>query len=79
MDISRDDENRALAFAALNLAQSTINVLERKGVLDDAEVQSIIDGALTSLEFRPQDKSIDLARRIVEGFAVSRKAAGSEE
>ena len=73
MDESRkEDEERALAFAALSLVRATIDALERKGLLEETEVQGIFDGALTSLEHRVQDRAIGLARRIVEGIAISR-------
>ena len=81
MDASRkEDEERALAFAALALVKSVVNALETKGLLDASEVQGIFDGALTSLEFRVQEPAIGLARRIIEGIAVSRtlQAPGSD-
>ena len=77
MDDSRkDDEERALAFAALALVKAVIGALERKGVLEASEVQGVFDGALTSLEFRVQEPAIGLARRIIEGIVVSRAAQG---
>jgi hypothetical protein len=80
MDASRrEDEERALALAALALVQSTINALEEKALLEAAEVQGIFDGALTSLEFRVQDPAVGLARRIVEGIAMARAARGPED
>ncbi len=75
-DSRKDDEERALAFAALALVKGVIDSLERKGLLEASEVQGIFDGALTSLEFRVQDPAIGLARRIIEGIAVSRAAQG---
>ena len=73
MDPSRkEDEERALAFAALALAKAVINGLERKGLLAEGEIQGVFDDALTSLEFRVQDPAIGLARRIIEGTAISR-------
>ena len=75
----KDDETRALGFAALALVRATIDTLERKGLLDGDDVQSVFDGALTSLEFRHQDKAIDLARRIVEGTAISRGVDWSQD
>jgi len=75
MDASRkDDEERALAFAALALVKAVIDSLERKGLLEASEVQGVFDGALTSLEFRVQDPAIGLARRIIEGIVVARAA-----
>lgn len=75
MDESRkEDEERALAFAALALVRAVINALERKGLLDASEVQGVFDGALTSLEFRVQEPAIGLARRIIEGIVISRAA-----
>jgi hypothetical protein len=75
MDASRkEDEERALALAALALVKATIDALEKKRILEADEVQGIFDGALTSLEFRVQDPAVGLARRIVEGSAVSRAA-----
>jgi hypothetical protein len=77
MDESRrEDEERALAFAALALVKAVINALEQKGLLDGSEVQGIFDGALTSLELRVQDRAIGLARRIVEGIAITRTNQG---
>ena len=75
MDASRkEDEERALAFASLALIRSTIDALERKGLLESDEVQGIFDGALTALEHRVQEPAIGLARRIIEGIAISRLA-----
>ena len=75
MDASRkEDEERALAFASLALIKGVIEALERKGLLEDSEVQGVFDGALTSLEFRVQEPAIGLARRIIEGIAISRAA-----
>ena len=75
MDASRkEDEERALAFAALALVKAVINALEKKGLLEGDEVQEIFDGALTSLELRVQDPAIGLARRILEGIAITRAA-----
>ncbi len=77
MDASRkEDEQRALAFAALALIKGTINGLERKGLLEASEVQGVFDDALTFLEFRVQDPAIGLARRIIEGIIISRTAEG---
>jgi hypothetical protein len=73
----KEDEERALAFAALHLVKAVIDGLEQKGLLEANEVQGIFDGALTSLEHRVQDPAIGLARRIVEGIAISR--AGPED
>jgi hypothetical protein len=75
MDASRkEDEERALAFAALALVQATIDALEKKGLIEEDEARGVFDGALTSLEHRVQDPAIGLARRIVEGIAVFRSA-----
>jgi hypothetical protein len=80
MDASRrEDEERALALAALALVQSAINALEEKALLEGSEVQGIFDGALTSLEFRVQDPAVGLARRIVEGIAMARAARRPED
>jgi hypothetical protein len=80
MDESRkEDEERALAFAALSLVRATIDALERKGLLEETEVQGIFDGALTSLEHRVQDRAIGLARRILEGIAITRAAQRPED
>lgn len=68
----KEDEERALAFAALALVKAVINSLERKGLLDGSDVRGVFDGALTSLELRVQDPAIGLARRIIEGAAVMR-------
>jgi hypothetical protein len=79
MDASRrEDEERALAFAALALVKGTINALEQKGLLKGSDIQGIFDGALTSLEHRVQDPAIGLARRIVEGIAIGRASQGPE-
>ena len=80
MDASRkEDEERALALAALALIKGVIDGLEKKGLFEASEVQGIFDGALTSLEFRVQDPAVGLARRIVEGIAISRTAQGRED
>jgi hypothetical protein len=79
MDASRkEDEERALAFAALSLVRATIDALEKKGLLEEGEIQGIFDGALTSLEHRVQDPAVGLARRIVEGIAIGRAAQRPE-
>ena len=75
----REDEERALAFAALALVKAVINALEQKGLLEGNEVQGIFDGALMSLELRVQDPAIGLARRIVEGIAITRANPGPED
>ncbi len=75
----REDEERALAFAALALIKAVIDAMERKGLLDGNEVQGIFDGALTSLELRVQDPAIGLARRIIEGIAITRANQGPED
>ena len=75
----REDEERALAFAALALVKAVINALEQKGLLEGSDVQGIFDRALTSLEFRAQDPAIGLARRIVEGIAITRANQGPED
>jgi hypothetical protein len=79
MEASRkEDEERALALAALALVRGVIDGLERKGLLEASEVQGIFEVALTSLEHRVQEPAVGLARRIVEGIAVSHAARGPE-
>ena len=68
----KEDEERALALAALSLVKGMIDTLEQEAVLKDGEIQSIFERALASLEFRAQDGATGLARRIVEGIAISR-------
>lgn len=68
----KEDEDRALAFAALSLVKAVIDALEQKDVLEAGEIQGIFERALTSLEFRAQDGATGLARRIVEGIAITR-------
>lgn len=75
----KEDQEGALAFAALALVKAVIDALERKGLLEANEVQGIFDGALTSLELRAQDPAVGLARRIVEGIAITRASQGPEE
>jgi len=76
MEASRkEDEERALALAALSLVKAVIDTLEQKDLLKDAEVQAVFERALTSLEFRAQDGATGLARRIVEGVAIARAGA----
>ena len=75
----KEDEDRALALAALSLAKAVIDVLERNELLKDGEVRAIFDRALTTLEFRAQDGATGLARRIVEGIAITRTAQGPEK
>jgi hypothetical protein len=73
MDPSRkEDEERALALAALALVRGIIDTLEQEAVLKDGEIQGIFERALASLEFRAQDGATGLARRIVEGIAITR-------
>ena len=79
MDESRkEDEDRALAFAALSLVKAVIDALEHHELLKDGEIQGIFERALTSLEFRAQDGATGLARRIVEGIAITRAPQGPE-
>jgi hypothetical protein len=68
----KEDEERALALAALSLVGAVIDALEREAVLKDGQIQGIFERALASLEFRAQDGATGLARRIVEGIAVTR-------
>ena len=74
----REDEERALAFAGLALVKAVIDALEHKGLLEGDDIQGIFDGALTSLEHRVQDPAVGLARRIVEGVAITRAKPGPE-
>jgi hypothetical protein len=75
MEASRkEDEERALAMAALALVKATIDALERNALLQDGEIRALFERALTSLELRAQDGATGLARRIVEGIAVTRDA-----
>ena len=67
-----ETENRALALSALTLAKSLMGALEKQGVLEGAEVDAILEQALTALEYRHQDTATGLARRIVEAIAVVR-------
>ncbi len=68
----KEDEERALALAALSLVRALIDALEQEAVLKEGEIQGIFERALGSLEFRAQDGATGLARRIVEGIAISR-------
>ena len=80
MEASRkEDEDRALALATLSLVRAVIDGLEQKAVLTDGEIQGIFERALTSLEFRAQDGATGLARRIVEGIAISRAQPGDPD
>ena len=71
---SYESENRALAVSAFNLIKALVNALEKKGVLDAAEVQAVFDETLVSLEHRHQDYATDMARRIVEATVMARAA-----
>ena len=75
----KEDEERALALAALSLIGAVIDALEQAAVLKDDEVQGIFERALASLEFRAQDGATGLARRIVEGIAVMRTSQAPED
>ena len=75
----KEDEERALALAALSLVKGMIDTLEQQAVLKDGEIQGIFERALASLEFRAQDGATGLARRIVEGIAVSRVSEQPED
>jgi hypothetical protein len=68
----KEDEDRALALAALSLLKAVVDALEQADVLKEEEIQGIFERALTALEFRAQDGATGLARRIVEGIAVTR-------
>lgn len=73
MEPSREqDHDRALALAGVALVKAVIDVLEQQSILKEAEIHAVFERALTSLEFRHQDGATGLARRIVEGIAVSR-------
>ena len=68
----KEDEERALALAALSLVKAVIDALEQQDVLKADQIHAIFERALTSLEFRAQDGATGLARRIVEGIAITR-------
>jgi len=70
----KEDEERALALAALSLVKGVIDTLEQEGVLKEGGIQGIFERALASLEFRAQDGATGLARRIVEGIAITRES-----
>ncbi|MGZ3275000.1 MAG: hypothetical protein ACXWKY_18200 [Caulobacteraceae bacterium] len=70
----KEDEERALALAALSLVGAMMDALEQQAVLKEGEIEGIFERALASLEFRAQDGATGLARRIVEGIAVTRGA-----
>jgi phosphohistidine phosphatase SixA len=74
----KEDEERALALAALSLVKATIDALEQGAVLKEGEIQGIFERALVSLEFRAQDGATGLARRIVEGIAITRPSQPPE-
>lgn len=79
MDPSRkEDEERALALAALALVGALIDTLEQEAVLNAGQAQGIFERALGSLEFRVQDGATGLARRIVEGIAITRASRQPE-
>ena len=75
----KEDGERALALAALSLVKAVIDTLEREAVLKDGEIQGIFERALASLEFRSQDGATGLARRIVEGAAITRVSQRPED
>ncbi len=74
----REDEERALALAGLALTGALIDALEQAAVFKDGEIQGIFERALASLEFRAQDGATGLARRMVEGIAITRVAQRPE-
>ena len=74
----KEDEERALALAALSLVKGMIDALQQNAVLKESEIQGIFERALVSLEFRAQDGATGLARRIVEGIAITRVSQGPE-
>jgi hypothetical protein len=51
-----------------------MDALEKKGVLEAAEVQAVLDETLMSLEHRRQDYATDMARRIIEASIIARAA-----
>ena len=75
----KEDEERALALAGLSLVKAVIDTLEQQGVLKEDQIQAIFERALGSLEFRVQDGATGLARRIVEGAAISRTPQPPED
>ncbi len=76
-DFTSDDETRGLAFASYCLMNALLDVLEKQAVLTPDQAQEVLDRTLTSLEHRPQDNAIDIARRLVEGAVIARSAARS--
>ncbi len=75
----KEDEERALALAALSLVRAVIDTLEQEAVLKEGDIQGIFERALASLEFRAQDGATGLARRIVEGIAITRVSQQPED
>ncbi len=75
----KEDEERALALAALSLVRAMIDALEQEAVLKEGQIQGIFERALASLEFRAQDSATGLARRIVEGIAITRVSQQPED
>jgi hypothetical protein len=74
-----NEEGTALALAALALVKATIDALERQAVLKQADVHGIFERALGSLEYRAQNQATGLARRIVEGVAISRGGPSGDQ
>ena len=72
------DETRGLAFASYALMKALLDVLEKKAVLSEQDVQDVLDTTLNALEHRPQDHAIDIARRLIEGAVIARSASRRE-
>ena len=73
-----EDETRGLAFASYALMNAMLDVLQKTDVLRGQDVQEVLDRTLNALEHRPQDKAIDIARRLIEGNVISRAARRSD-
>jgi hypothetical protein len=69
------DETRGLAFASYSLMNGLLSVLEKNAILTSQDIQEALHTALTTLEHRPQDDAIDVARRLIEGNSITRRAA----
>jgi len=65
-----DSETRAVAIVGMSFGVGLISVLESKKILTSQEVDSFLDGVLTSLEgfLEPNDPGIKKARVLVDAI-----------
>lgn len=64
-----DAETKAFAMIGHSLSYGILARLMNKGLLTSSEVQSILDGVLTTFEEGPDDEAHRVARVMLDGMA----------